>query len=258
MISVIIPTLNAEERLAACLTALVPAVVEGIIREVVIVDGGSTDHTLKVADQAGVDVMTSEPGRGQQLKAGARRARQPWLLFLHADSVLASGWEGEAADFVERVDQGRVPVSAATFSFALDDYGAAPRILERLVALRGAVLGLPYGDQGLLIPRRLYDEIGGFTPMPLMEDVDIVRRLGRRRLRRLRAHAVTGATRYRRSGYLRRSLRNAACLTAYTLGMSPERLLEFYASGDKSGEPTGKPSAPSNPAERGNRSMEII
>jgi rSAM/selenodomain-associated transferase 2 len=195
MISVIIPTLNAEERLAACLTALVPAVVEGLIREVTLVDGGSIDRTLKIADQAGVDVMSSEPGRGVQLKAGARRARQPWLLFLHADCVLSTGWDVEVADFIERVDLGRLPQSAATFRFALDDFGTAPRLLERAVSLRNSLLGLPYGDQGLLISRRLYDEIGGFKPMPLMEDVDIVRRLGRRRLHRLRATALTSASR---------------------------------------------------------------
>jgi len=247
MISVIIPTLNAEERLAACLTALVPAVVEGLIREVTLVDGGSIDRTLKIADQAGVDVMSSEPGRGVQLKAGARRARQPWLLFLHADSVLSPGWDVEVADFIERVDLGRLPQSAATFRFALDDFGTAPRLLERAVSLRNSLLALPYGDQGLLISRRLYDEIGGFKPMPLMEDVDIVRRLGRRRVHRLRATALTSANRYRQEGYARRSVRNAACLSLYALGMPAERLVRLYdphagaaAAGNESRRPGGK------------------
>jgi rSAM/selenodomain-associated transferase 2 len=241
MISVIIPTLDAEERFAACLTALVPAVVEGVIREVFVVDGGSTDHTLKIADQAGVDVMTSEPGRGAQLVAGARRARQPWLLFLHADSVLSAGWHDEASDFMERIDQGRLPAAAATFRFALDDYGMAPRVMEKLVAFRGAAMALPFGDQGLLIPRRLYDEIGGFKAIPLMEDVDIVRRLGRKRLRRLRASAVTGATRYRNAGYARRVLRNQTCFWLYMAGMSPSRLVEIY---DHEREPTAVRPAP--------------
>lgn len=250
MISVIIPTLNAEERFAACLTALVPAVVEGLIREVFVVDGGSSDRTLKIADQAGVDVMTSEPGRGAQLVAGARRARQPWLLFLHADSVLSAGWHDEAADFMERVDLGRQPQAAATFRFALDDYGIAPRMLEKLVAFRGTALAMPFGDQGLLISRRLYDEIGGFGVMPLMEDVDIVRRLGRKRLRRLRASAVTGATRYRKAGYARRVLRNQMCFWLYMAGVAPTRIVRLYEAdtGEQDGSATGNAAA--EPARR--------
>lgn len=231
MISVVIPTLNAEERFAACLTSLVQAAVEGLVREVIVVDGGSTDHTLRIADQAGADLVTSEAGRGRQLIAGARQARQPWLLFLHADSVLAPGWEAETGDFIDRVDLGRLPAMAATFRFALDDYGAAPRILETLVAFRATVLGLPYGDQGLLIPRRLYDEIGGYSAMPMMEDVDIVRRIGRRRIRRLRATATTGAGRYRRDGYLHRILRNQLCLGMYAIGVPPARIAKVYNSG---------------------------
>ena len=125
-------------------------------------------------------------GRGSQLAAGAARARFPWLLFLHADTAPAPGWEREASQFMERVDTGARPAAAAAFRFALDDIGARPRVLERLVALRCAALRLPYGDQGLLIPKRLYEEIGGYRPLPLMEDVDLVRRLGRRRIVMLR------------------------------------------------------------------------
>jgi hypothetical protein len=131
------------------------------------------------------------------LAAGAARARFSWLLFLHADTALAPGWEREANQFMERVDRGARPVAAAAFRFALDDVGARPRVLEWLVALRCAALRLPYGDQGLLIPKRLYAEIGGYRPLPLMEDVDLVRRLGRRRCH-AGSRAVTSAERFRR------------------------------------------------------------
>lgn len=235
MISVIIPTLNAERRLAACLTALVPAAVEGMVREVIAVDGGSSDRTLKIADQAGIEVMTSEPGRGRQLRAGAQRARSPWLLFLHADSVLAADWDIEASAFMRNVDIGSAPLAAAVFRFALDDRGAAPRTLELLVGARSHLLGRPYGDQGLLIPRRLYDEIGGYRDMPLMEDVDIVRRLGRRRIVALRAAVTTSAERYRRQGYVRRVLRNQLCLGLYAIGVSPARIAKVYAGENGSG-----------------------
>ncbi len=228
MISVVIPTLNAERRLATCLTALVPAAVEGFVREVIVVDGGSTDRTAKIVDQAGATFLSAEPGRGRQLRAGARHAHQPWLLFLHADTVLSSDWDLEAASFMGRVDNGELPLSAATFSFVLDDRGIAPRTLEKLVAVRRSVFARPYGDQGLLIPRRLYDEIGGYRDMTLMEDVDIVRRLGRRRLTALRTPAVTCAARYRQQGYMRRVLRNQLCLALYAGGASPEHVARVY------------------------------
>lgn len=229
MISVVIPTLNAERRLAACLTALVPAAVEGFVREVVIVDGGSTDRTAKVADQAGATFVQTEPGRGGQLRFGARQTHQPWLLFLHADTVLGADWDLEAAAFMGRVDNAELPLGAAAFRFALDDTGASARVLERLVAFRSTVLARPYGDQALLIPRRLYDELGGYRDIPLMEDVDIVRRLGRHRLTVLRTPAVTCAVRYRQDGYVRRVLRNQVCLALYAGGASPDYVARVYA-----------------------------
>lgn len=235
MISVVIPTLNAERHLATCLTALVPAAVAGLVREVIAVDGGSSDRTLKIADQAGIEVLSSEPGRGRQLRAGGQRAKSPWLLFLHADSVLAADWDIEASAFMRNVDIGSAPLAAAVFRFALDDRGVAPRMLELLVGARSNVLGMPYGDQGLLIPRRLYDEIGGYRDMPLMEDVDIVRRLGRRRIVALRATVKTSAERYRRQGYARRVLRNQFCLGLYAIGVSPARIAQVYAGDNAPG-----------------------
>jgi rSAM/selenodomain-associated transferase 2 len=212
MISVVIPTLNAEATLAHTLAALVPAALDGLIKEVIVVDGGSGDGTALIADEAGATFLTCSSGRGGQLVAGAHEARFPWLLFLHADTVLEPGWERDAAAFMDAVDSGKRPPAAAAFRFALDDTGVRPRLIEQLVALRCALLRLPYGDQGLLISKRLYAEIDGYPSNPLMEDVGIVLRLGRRRIAMLRTRAVTSAARYRRDGYLLRSLRNLACL----------------------------------------------
>ena len=230
MISVIIPTLDTEKDLAPTLAALIPAAVDGFVREVIVVDGGSSDATLTIAENAGVEIIESARGRGLQLRAGARRARFPWLLFLHADTELGRDWDTVAANFIEKVDGGRLSASAAAFRYRLLDDGWRPRLLEQAVALRCAVFRLPYGDQGLLIPRGLYDEIGGFNEMPLMEDIDLIHRIGRSRLRMLNADALTSALRYRRDGYLRRILRNQACLALYTVGVSPQRIEQIYAN----------------------------
>ena len=228
MITVVVPTLNAETSLAATLSSLVPGAVDGVVRQVIIVDGGSSDRTLRIAEDSGADIIRSEPGRGRQLQAGAKAAKFPWLLFLHADTVLDAGWEREVATFVERVDIGQRPEAAAAFRFALDDMGFLPRMIEAGVAVRCTLLRLPYGDQGLLIPRRLYDKIGGFKVMPLMEDVDIVRRLGRSRTLILRTQAVTSAIRYKRDGYMRRAARNLTCIGLYFLRAPMPLIVRLY------------------------------
>ena len=104
----------------------------------------------------------------------------------------------------------------------------AARRLERIVAWRCRVLALPYGDQSLLIARSLYRAVGGFAPLPLMEDVDLVRRLGRRRLARIGARCISSPQRYRREGYWRRPLRNLFCLSLYFAGVSPYRIMRLY------------------------------
>ncbi|WKW52191.1 TIGR04283 family arsenosugar biosynthesis glycosyltransferase [Rhodomicrobium lacus] len=222
MISVVIPTLNAGRTLPATFLSIFDAAVEGIVSEVIVSDGGSTDATRQIAEEAGARFVVAERGRGQQLRAGADAARKPWLLFLHADTALDAGWTNEALAFMKR---GK---GAAAFRFRLADEGFNPRLLERLVAVRCALFRLPYGDQGLLISRDLYDEVGGFAPIPLMEDVEIVRKLGRTRLAMLKTNAVTSAERFREQGYIRRSARNLWCLSLYLRGVPPEKLVERY------------------------------
>ncbi|MEO1206931.1 MAG: TIGR04283 family arsenosugar biosynthesis glycosyltransferase [Pseudomonadota bacterium] len=229
MISVLVPTLDSETTLAATLSALVPAVVEGLVREVIIIDGGSHDRTLRIAEQSGAIVVQSAPGRGRQIAAGARHARGSWLMVLHADTVLDPGWLKDAASFMEKVDTGKRPPGAAAFRFALDDDGLPPRILEWLVALRANLFKRPYGDQGLLIPKSLYDGLGGIRSIPIMEDLDFVSRLGGRRLSVLRTAAVTSASRYRANGYLRRILRNQYCLLLYVLGRPIDEIASVYS-----------------------------
>ncbi|MDO9475034.1 MAG: TIGR04283 family arsenosugar biosynthesis glycosyltransferase [Caulobacter sp.] len=218
-LSVVIPALSAAEGLAATLAALDPA------DEIIVVDGGSRDATVALARELGARVIETAPGRGGQLAAGASAATADWLLFLHADTVLSPGWREIVDDFVSSAGAAE---RAACFRFALDDGSPQARRLERWVALRVAILALPYGDQGLLIHRTLYDHVGGYRPLPLMEDVDLVRRLGRRRLTVLDASAVTSARRWRQDGWLRRSARNLLCLALFHLGVPPEWIVRLY------------------------------
>jgi rSAM/selenodomain-associated transferase 2 len=221
-ISVVIPTLDDAHGLRESLDALSRA---KLVRETIVADGGSSDDTVATAWAAGARVITTERGRGQQLAAAAAAASGDWLLFLHADCRLAPGWEHATATFLTAPDAASF---AGYFAFALDDASSAARRLERAVAWRCRVLGLPYGDQGLLIARSLYERVGGFAALPLMEDVDLVRRIGRDRLRLLDAAVVSSARRYRTGGYIRRSLRNLFCLSLYFAGVPPRRIARLY------------------------------
>ena len=225
MLTVVIPTLNAERHLGRTLSSLVEAAMRGFVRDVVIADGGSTDATEAIADAAGADLVRAKRGRGSQLAAGANAAKGPWLLFLHADTALEKGWETEASDFIDRAG---FENHAAVFTYALDDFARSARRLERLVKWRCRLLALPYGDQGLLISKRFYDRLGGYADMPLMEDVDIIRRIGRKHLHILNSRAVTSADRYRKDGYLLRPLRNASIITLYAAGVPPRVLARLY------------------------------
>ena len=221
-ISVVIPALNAAETLPQTLASLSEAT---SIEEVIVVDGGSSDETSLIARASGARVIAARRGRGSQLAAGAAIASAEWLFFLHADCRLEPSWEAAVGGFLSAPDAtGR----AGYFDLALDDTTPAARRLERIVAWRCRVLALPYGDQGLLVARQLYEAIGGFAPLPLMEDVDFVRRLGRRRLARIGGRCIASSRRYRREGYWCRALRNLYCLCLYYAGISPDRILRIY------------------------------
>ena len=225
MLSVVIPTLNAEASLSRTLACLVGPAARGLVREVIVADGGSTDMTRGIADATGATVIDAPRGRGSQLRAGAEAARHDWLLFLHADTALEETWEREVESYV--VSPG-AHERAAVFAYALDDFTAAARRLETVVRLRNKVLALPYGDQGLLVSRHLYNNVGGFADLALMEDVDMVRRLGRKRLVNLRSRAVTSAARYREGGYVARPFRNVLVLSLYFLRVPTRVLVRLY------------------------------
>jgi rSAM/selenodomain-associated transferase 2 len=220
-VSVVIPTLDAAARLGPCLGALGEGIA-GLLREVILADGGSVDATPEIAEATGARLIAARRGRGSQLAAGARAARGTWLLFLHADTVLAPGWAEPAARHLAGG-----PERAGYFRLAFDSPHPMARVTAGWANLRARAFRLPYGDQGLLIARTLYDRVGGYPEIPLMEDVALARRLGRR-LVALDAVAVTSAERYARRGWVRRGARNLSTLALWFAGVRPERLAEHY------------------------------
>lgn len=215
-ISVVIPALDEEERVAKAIASVRGA------HEVLVVDGGSRDRTRSVADASGAHVLDSPRGRGVQLARGAEQATGDWLVFLHADTTLERGWDRALRALPEEVVGG-------AFRFAIDSPRPAFRPLEWGVAARCRLLRLPYGDQGLFVRRATYGNVGGFRPFPLMEDVDFVRRLARAgRLAFLRTRAFTSPRRWERHGIVGATLRNAWLLAQYAAGRRPEDLARRY------------------------------
>ncbi|CAN0275622.1 unnamed protein product, partial [Chrysoparadoxa australica] len=204
-LTVVIPALNARPELEEAIRAFTRE--ESPVSRIIIADGGSDDGTDQLAGEhleqgLPVSLITAPRGRGPQLRAGAERAESDWLLFWHADTLPAGDWTSALTSFMATARPGE----AGYFRLRLDDGAAASRRVERLANWRSRAFGLPYGDQGLLVRRADYNAIGGYRPLPLMEDVDIVRRIGRVNMRELPADAVTSAGRYQRDGYWFRPL----------------------------------------------------
>lgn len=221
-ISVVIPTLNAEAELPATLASLMEGVEAGLLRELILSDGGSADATAELGDKAGAVIVAGEAGRGGQLARGAGAARGDWLLFLHADTYLAPGWaQAVQAHLAGGSDR------AGYFRLRFRAKGFGARWVAGWANLRARAFGLPYGDQGLLISRTLYDALGGFDDIPLMEDVAIARRL-KGRLCAIGAEAHTGAERYLRAGWFTTGARNLLTLVRYFLGADPRVLAAAY------------------------------
>ncbi|MEQ8441495.1 MAG: TIGR04283 family arsenosugar biosynthesis glycosyltransferase [Alphaproteobacteria bacterium] len=221
-LGIVVPVLNSADRVRRLLPTLNSDLLD---IDIIVADGGSTDQTVDVASRFGARIAHADGGRGPQLRTGAETALGDWIFLLHADSVLPDGWDRLIAGFIaDPVNVRR----AGYFRFALDDAANAARRLEAMVAWRCRVLGLPYGDQGLVISRRFLTELGGVPDLPLMEDVSLVRRVGKGRLIPIEAPLVTSADKFRRGGYLIRSARNLFCLMLYLFGVPPRVIVAIY------------------------------
>ncbi|SDD12848.1 TIGR04283 family arsenosugar biosynthesis glycosyltransferase [Ruegeria marina] len=221
ILSIVIPTYQAEGTLARVFEALMEGLPSGLVREVIVSDGGSSDRTREIAEAAGAEVILGQPSRGGQLRRGCAAARAEWLLILHADSVPDPGW---AEVVMAHTMSSKSP---AAFRLAFRARGLAPRLVAGWANLRTQVFHLPYGDQGLLLRKSDYEKSGGYPDQPLMEDVHLVRALPIAPVL-LPLHVVTGAERYLKGGWIRRGARNLWTLARYFAGVSPERLEKSY------------------------------
>ena len=220
-ISVIIPTLNSAQTLPRCLGALGEAISEGLLAEVIFADGGSSDDTEQIAEEVGATFLSCAKGRGNQLAEAARHARGEWLLFLHSDSILDEGWPRAALNSLS------APNTARYFKLRFDVDSLPAKTVANWANFRARWFGLPYGDQALLISRRLYDSIGGHPEIPLMEDVAIAKKL-RGRLTSLPVYIETSAEKYTKQGWIKRSWTNFVTLSRYLAGANPKDLATRY------------------------------
>lgn len=223
-ISVIVPTLNEAERLPATLAGLVrPGV------EMVVADGGSTDETLACARALGARVVACPAGRALQMNAGARVARGEIFLFLHADTKLPADFDRQARQILAQPG-----TSGGAFRLGIDRPGYRLGLIALLANGRSRCFQLPYGDQALFLSAALFRELGGYAELPILEDVELVRRLrGRGRIRLSSRVAVTSARRWQRFGVARTTLWNLFIILAYLLGVAPQRLQHWYRLGEK-------------------------
>lgn len=230
LVSVVIPVLHDAEELELLLAELLRQPPgengDGASPEVIVVNGDDADPAIPPLRGRfpAVRWAAAEPGRARQMNAGARLATGAWLLFLHADACPAPGWPDE----IRRIDADpRTVAGALRLQLRSRDWRA--RVVERGVAWRVRRLGLPYGDQGIFVRRAVFDQLGGYRPLPLMEDVDLVRRVRRRgRMTCSQVPILVSARRWEHDGWMRRTGLNLVLLLAYAAGVPPALLARAY------------------------------
>ncbi len=238
-ISVIIPTLNEAKNIQATLaTTQIATNVE-----VIIVDGGSEDDTVAIAQSEGIKVISSYRGRALQMNAGAAAATGEILLFLHADTHLPAKFDVMVRKIFSRSISTSIskpiskPISTETivagaFTLKIDAKGIALRLVEWGVKLRSHLFKMPYGDQAIFLKKQTFQEIGGFPELPIMEDFELIRRLqSYGKIAIIPVSVVTSARRWLQKGVFQTTLINQIVIIAYFLGISPESLRSLYRQG---------------------------
>ncbi|HLZ34070.1 MAG TPA: TIGR04283 family arsenosugar biosynthesis glycosyltransferase [Nitrospira sp.] len=220
-ITVVIPVLNEEQTIVATLrhTASLD------VNEIVVVDGGSTDQTRAEAEARGLArVLTSQPGRARQLNAGAKASRSEILLFLHADTRLPD----RARQSIESA-LADPAVVGGRFDVRFDSHSAWSRIISTFMNLRSRLTRISTGDQAMFVRRHIFEQLGGFSDIPLMEDIEFSTRLKRTGpTRALHDTVTTSFRRWEQQGPLRTVLLMWTLRLLYWIGVSPHRLTRFY------------------------------
>jgi rSAM/selenodomain-associated transferase 2 len=230
-LSVVVPVLNEGQRLPGLLATLQAQ--PGLVREVLVVDGGSVDGSRRIIELMGCRLVRRTGGRGAQLATGLALVDSLWVLLLHADACLPRGW---AEAVVQAMAQ---PEAAWYFELVVADPDPALRLVELAVGLRSRWKQRPYGDQGLLLPLALLRRCGGIRPLPLMEDLDLIQRLRRyTRLRSLGLPLRVDGRRWRRLGVWRTAYENARLRRAWHQGVDAGVLAAAYY-GNAGGPPSG-------------------
>ncbi len=228
-ISIVIPALNE----AATITKILTNLLNLANVEVILVDGGSIDNTVKISQQLGVRVLSSPKGRAHQMNVGAKAATGEILLFLHADTILPLGFEQMVrSTMYPPLRESKTPPIAGAFTLQIDDSMPSLRWIERLVAWRSKWRQMPYGDQAIFLTAETFRSVGGFMEMPIMEDFDLIKRLQRLgRIEILSAPVITSARRWLQRGVWQTTLINQAIIIGYSIGISPDRLATWYRRG---------------------------
>ena len=231
MISIVIPTLNEERALPELLVDLEQALNRSSVScEVIVVDGGSTDRTKELAAEfAFVKLQLSPAGRASQMNAGADAATGSLLCFLHADSQLSRTFFDSLVDMLALIQQKDSKELWGRFDIALSSTNWKFRIIEWLINLRSRISGIATGDQAIFVSRSLFDRIDGFAEIPLMEDVDLSRRLKDICSPHcLKTQVQTSSRRWEENGVIKTVLLMWGLRFAYWLGVSPNELALYY------------------------------
>ncbi|GFE69700.1 TIGR04283 family arsenosugar biosynthesis glycosyltransferase [Chroococcus sp. FPU101] len=220
-LSVIIPVFNEAEQIEATVLPLL----KNLDIEIIIVDGGSTDQTIEIAQTLGLKVIVSpEKGRAHQMNYGARVATGEIFLFLHADTRLSQGYQKVIEQTLS------LPrVIAGAFELAIDGDENSLRWLEKMVNLRSRLLSLPYGDQGIFLKASVFYEMGGFAPIPIMEDFELIQRLKKKgKIWIVPQSILTSGRRWQKLGVWQTTLINQLIILGYYLGIPLHQLEHLY------------------------------
>ena len=221
LLSIVIPTLNSTNLISSTLLSLSEGIEASLIKELIISDGNSTDDIKKLSNEIGAVFIKGQKGRGIQLRRGAMKATGEWILFIHSDTILPPGW---AIAFLKHIKNQE---NAGYCKLSFDDPSLIAKVISFGANLRSSIFKLPYGDQGLLISKKLYNEIGGYQDLPLMEDVAIVKLL-KQKIQLVPVTIKTSAFKYKRDGWLKRSINNITLLIRFKFGADPRELAKLY------------------------------